>query len=73
MEKLVGVLDYGPQELADSFRAVRTDTVIIAEEIGEEHYGFNPAADTRTVAQVLVHMAIVPKVQEQFHSHQPIR
>jgi uncharacterized damage-inducible protein DinB len=68
MEKLVGVLDYGPKDLADSFRAVRKDSTIIAEEIGEEHYGFSPATGTRTIAQLLAHMASAPKLQQQFHS-----
>jgi uncharacterized damage-inducible protein DinB len=68
MEKLVGVLDYGPKDLADSFRAARKDTVTIAEEIGQERYGFSPAPGTRTVAQLLIHMAMAPKIQQQFHS-----
>jgi uncharacterized damage-inducible protein DinB len=68
MEKLVAVLDYGPKDLAESFRAARRDTVIIAEEVGEEHYGFSPASGSRTVAQCLIHMAMAPKIQQQFHS-----
>jgi uncharacterized damage-inducible protein DinB len=68
MEKLVGVLDYGPQDIADSFRAIRKDTVTIAEEIGEENYGFSAAAEWRTVAQLLVHMAMSPMLQQRFHS-----
>ena len=68
MEKLVGAVDYGPQDMADGFRAVRKETVTIAEEIGEEHYGFSPSAEWRTVAQLLVHMAMAPKVQQRFHS-----
>lgn len=68
LEKLVGVVDYGPQDLAGSFRAARKDTVAIAEEIGPERYGFSPAPGTRTLAQLLVHMAMSPKVQQQFHS-----
>jgi uncharacterized damage-inducible protein DinB len=67
MEKLVGVLDYGPSDLADSFRAVRKDSIIIAEEIGEEHYSFSPATGTRTIAQLLTHIAAAPKLQQQFH------
>jgi hypothetical protein len=31
--------------------------VILAEEIGEDYYGFSPAPDTRTVAQLLLHIA----------------
>jgi hypothetical protein len=31
---------YGGKELADSFRTVRKNTITVAEEIGEQHYGF---------------------------------
>lgn len=58
---------YGSKELADSFRTVRKNTIIIAEEIGEEHYNFQPAPDTRTVARQLVHIALAPTFQEQIH------
>jgi uncharacterized damage-inducible protein DinB len=68
MQKLTGVIDYGPQDLAGSFRAVRGDSVTIAEEIGEEHYGFSPAPGSRTVAQVLTHVAMAPRIQQEFHS-----
>jgi hypothetical protein len=37
--------------------------VTIAEEIGEENYGFSPVAEWRTVAHLLVHMAMALKVQ----------
>src|SRR5580700_3589532 len=59
---------YGAKDLADSFRTVRKNTAIIADEIGEEHYGFRPAPDTRTVAQTLVHISLVSKLQEQIHA-----
>jgi uncharacterized damage-inducible protein DinB len=59
---------YGANELADSFRTVRKNTIIIAEEIGEEHYGFRATPETRTVAQLLVHIAVVPRLQEQIQS-----
>ncbi len=58
---------YGAKELADSFRTVRNNTIIIAEEIGEEHYGSKVAADTRTVAQLLTHLAAAPGFQHQIH------
>jgi uncharacterized damage-inducible protein DinB len=58
---------YGARELAASFRTVRKNTLIIAEEIGEEHYGFRAAPDTRTVAQTLVHIALASRFQEQIH------
>src|SRR5713226_142316 len=59
---------YGSRELADSFRTIRKNTVIIAEEIGEEHYGFRAAPETRTVMQMLVHIAISPRMALQIHS-----
>jgi uncharacterized damage-inducible protein DinB len=58
---------YGARELAESFRTVRKNTLVIADEIGEEHYGFRAAPDTRTVAQTLVHIALVCKLAEQIH------
>jgi len=58
---------YGSKELADSFRTVRKNTLVIAEEIPEEHYAFQAAPGTRTVAQRLVHIAVMPRLQEQIH------
>src|SRR5258708_2890399 len=58
---------YGAKQLAESFLTVRKNTIIIAEEIGEEHYGFRPAPDARTVAQTLVHITLASKLQEHVH------
>src|SRR5271155_679328 len=58
---------YGPRDLAVSFRTVRNNTLKIAEEIGEEHYGFRAAPETRTVAQTLLHIAHAPQLQEHIH------
>jgi uncharacterized damage-inducible protein DinB len=59
---------YGAADLAASFRTVRKNTLIIAEEIGEQHYGFRATPETRTIAQTLVHIAMVTKLPEQFHA-----
>ena len=59
---------YGAKELAEAFRTVRKNTVIIAEEIPEQHYGFRAAPETRTVAQTLVHIAAAQKMPEQIHA-----
>src|SRR5882757_1897862 len=56
---------YGAKELAHAFRTVRDNTILIAEDISEEKYGFQPAPDTRTVAQMLIHIAVVPRLQLQ--------
>src|SRR5580692_1934989 len=59
---------YGAKDLAAAFRTVRKNTIVIAEEIGEEHYGFRPAPGTRTVAETLIHMAIITRVPHQIHA-----
>ena len=58
---------YGAKELARSFRTVRSNTIKIAEEIPEEQYGFRPAEGCRSVAETLVHIAVMSRVQEQIH------
>jgi uncharacterized damage-inducible protein DinB len=58
---------YGGREMAIGFRTVRTNTITIAEEIGEEHYGFRAAPDVRSVGQMLVHIAYVPTLQAHIH------
>src|SRR6266568_123490 len=58
---------YGARELAEAFRTVRKNTLTVAEELGEEHYGFRAAPETLTVAQTLVHIANACKFQEQIH------
>jgi uncharacterized damage-inducible protein DinB len=58
---------YGSKELAQSFRTVRKNTIAVAEDIPEQHYGFRAAPDTRTVAQTLVHIAVSPRYHEQVH------
>ncbi len=58
---------YGGKELASSFSTVRKNTITIAQEIGEEHYGFKAAPDTRTIGQTLVHIALGSTLQYQVH------
>ncbi len=59
---------YGAKDLAAAFRTVRKNTIVIAEEIGEEHYGFRPAPGTRTVAETLLHVALITRVPHQIHA-----
>jgi uncharacterized damage-inducible protein DinB len=58
---------YGPKEMAASFRTVRGNTIKIAEEIPEESYSFRAAPECRSVAEMLVHIAVGPRFQEQIH------
>jgi uncharacterized damage-inducible protein DinB len=59
---------YGAKDLAESFRTVRKNTIVVAEEIPENQYGFRAAPETRTVAQTLYHVAAAPKLQQQIHA-----
>lgn len=59
---------YGAKDLADSFRTVRKNTLIIAEEIPEARYDFRAAPETRTVAQLLTHISAAQKMPEQIHA-----
>ena len=61
---------YGGRELAASFRTVRSNTVLIAEEIPESSYEFKAADGTRTVAQTLTHIALGPGFQLHIHQNQ---
>jgi uncharacterized damage-inducible protein DinB len=59
---------YGSKELASAFRTVRQNTLQIAEEIPEDKYGFEPAPGARTVAQTLMHIAMIPRLSRQLTS-----
>ena len=54
---------YGGKELAASFRTVRNNTIRVAEEIPEGKYGFKAAPEVRSIAQMLVHIAMGPTFQ----------
>jgi uncharacterized damage-inducible protein DinB len=58
---------YGGKQLAESFRTVRKNTVTIAEEIPEDKYSFKPTPATRSVAQLLTHIGLGPRFQQQIH------
>ena len=58
---------YGAKELADSFRTVRKNTLIIAEEIPEEKYGYRIAPELRSVGEFLTHISNATTLQERIH------
>lgn len=58
---------YGAKDLASSFRTVRDNTIKIAEDVGEEHYGFRITPENRTFAATLVHITNIPKVAHEIH------
>jgi uncharacterized damage-inducible protein DinB len=58
---------YGAKDLAAAFRTVRKNTLIVAEEIPEDKYGYRPAEGTKTVGELLTHIALGPRFQEQIN------
>lgn len=60
-------MGYGGKELAASFRQVRGNTVRIAEDIPEDQYGFRATPVTRSVAELLAHIAFGPFSQSYMH------
>jgi hypothetical protein len=48
---------YGTRQLADSMRAVRQNTILMAGDIPESKYAFRATPETRSVAETLIHIA----------------
>jgi uncharacterized damage-inducible protein DinB len=61
---------YGGKQLASGFRTVRKNTIQVAEDIPEAHYNHVPAAECRSVARMLTHVAIGPQIWEEIHRKQ---
>ena len=61
---------YGATELARSFRTVRKNTIAIAQDFPEEKYGFRPSPNTRTVGELLAHIALLHNFQYQVHAQE---
>ncbi|HEY6466099.1 MAG TPA: DinB family protein [Candidatus Acidoferrales bacterium] len=63
---------YGGKQLASSARTVRKNTVQIAEDIPEEKYSFRAAPGTRSVAELLTHIAVSSGFHEEIHAKQKL-
>lgn len=59
---------YGAAQLAASFRTVRKNTILIAEDIPEDQYGFEAAPGARSVKHLLVHMAVSPSIWQALNA-----
>ena len=60
-------IGYGGTQLANAFRTVRKNTVQIAEDIPDEQYDYVAASDTRSVRDLLLHIAYLPMMVEDMH------
>jgi len=59
---------YGAKEMAESFRTVRKNTLAIAQDIPADKYSFRPAPDSRSVAELLTHIALAHTFHYQVHA-----
>ncbi len=64
---------YGGKDFARQFRVVRNNTLQIAEDIPESKYGFLPALNCRTVAALLSHIAVSPRMWFEIHGKQRLK
>jgi uncharacterized damage-inducible protein DinB len=58
---------YGAKDMADSFRTVRKNTVLVARDIPEDKYDFRAAEGVMSVAEMLAHLASSTHWAEQLH------
>ena len=58
---------YGPTQLAESFRTVRKNTIQIAQDIPEKDYEYRPTPQSRSVAETLVHIAVLGRADQLLH------
>ena len=61
---------YGPRQLIESIRTVRRNTIVIAEDIPEDEYGYRPSSESRSVAETLVHIASLSQADRQLHGEE---
>jgi uncharacterized damage-inducible protein DinB len=59
---------YAAKEMAESFRTVRKNTLIIAQDIPQEKYAFRAAPEARSVGELLAHIAQAHGFQYQVHA-----
>ena len=48
---------YGARQLVDSMRAVRANTILMAEDIPDPKFDYRPTAVSRSIGETLVHIA----------------
>src|SRR6202040_3553995 len=63
---------YGPQQLASAIRTVRKNTILVAEDIPEESYGYRVSPDSRSVTETLLHIASAPQIVYYIHGPERI-
>ena len=59
---------YGAADLAASFRLVRKNTIRSANEIDEKDYGFRATPASKSVAELLAHIALSTRFPRHIHA-----
>jgi uncharacterized damage-inducible protein DinB len=60
-------MKYGVRQMAESFRTVRKNTIMLAEEIPADKYDFRPAPEVRTIGEQLAHITVSTRWQVDVH------
>ena len=63
---------YGPKQLTESMRTVRKNTILIAEDIPDKDYSYRPTPGSRSVAETLVHIAILSRRDHILHEEEHV-
>ena len=63
---------YGPRQLVDSMRTVRRNTIQVATDIPAAQYGFRPTPESRSAAELLVHIAWLASADRFMHQQERI-
>ena len=63
---------YGRKQLADSIREVRRNTVSIAEDVHEDDYLFRPTTDSRSVGEIVTHIAFFSNFDYLVHEEEHV-
>jgi uncharacterized damage-inducible protein DinB len=58
---------YTSADLARSFRTVRKNTLLIAEDIPADKWSFHAAPGARTIAELFAHVAALTRTPQQLH------
>jgi uncharacterized damage-inducible protein DinB len=59
---------FGSRYLEENFRTVRKNTILVAEDIPHDKYGFRAAPGVKSVGEMLAHVAISPRWQIALHA-----
>ena len=58
---------YTSSDLARSFRTVRKNTLLIAQDIPEDKWSFHAAPGARTIAELFAHVAALTRTPQKLH------